>query len=165
MDKRNGSPVPTQDDTKYNRAGINQSPPIGFEFTNQETENLPYHGHSLGKLIFTSCLLFMWLNLEEWELSSLCFAGCRFVGGYRLFGTTYRYHIKGSSIPREGREQVATHIFPYIYKNPRVPGFLLWFLDPWRWKRFVIPKRRKPTTHSQVLLPQKNGLWQFKEGS
>jgi len=36
------------------------------------------------------------------------------VGGYRLSGTIYRCHIKGSSIPREGREQGAAHILPYM---------------------------------------------------
>ena len=50
---------------------------------------------------------------------------------YRSFGTTFRFHLQGS-------------------------GSLLGLLDPWRWDRYVVPKRRYRTTIQRCVISQKS---------
>jgi hypothetical protein len=53
---------------------------------------------------------------------------------YRRFGTTYLSHLHGSR-----------SLF----------GGLLQILDPWRWKRYVVPKRRYRTNSEHCIIYHK----------
>ena len=56
---------------------------------------------------------------------------------YRRFGTTHRSHLQGS-------------------RNPRRKAFFLRLLDPWKWNRYVVSKRRYITTTRRCVISQKS---------
>jgi hypothetical protein len=61
---------------------------------------------------------------------------------YRRFGTTYRSYLQGSRNPK----RVVSSTLPT----------LLELLDPWRWSRYVVPKRRQRITIRRCVIPQKS---------
>jgi hypothetical protein len=66
---------------------------------------------------------------------------------YRRFGTSYRSDLQGS-------------------RSPRRTGFLLGLLDPRRWDRYIVPKRRYRITTPRYVISQKgSGLIYIAAGA
>ena len=53
-------------------------------------------------------------------------------------------------------EPIAARGFPTSLCTLSVPDILLGLLGPWRWKRFVVPKRRYLTTYLPCVTSQKS---------
>ena len=75
------------------------------------------------QIIASYCLKVRYI-IKIWKRSALfCdITQSRVVLLYRRFGTTYRSHLEGSRNPKQ--------------------SFLVGLLDPWRWDRYVVPKRQ-----------------------
>jgi hypothetical protein len=70
-------------------------------------------------------------------------APCRYFVS-RSFGGTHRLHLQNRSNPRtmNQREQVALEALDWVIANTPSWFIVRGLLLPWRWRRYVFPKRR-----------------------
>jgi hypothetical protein len=105
--------------------------------------------------IFSSpSLLYNWY----WQLKSIFFwdmTSCSVLSGTRRFGGTYRLHLQGRRIVQRFAE-----LFYDPEGLPLACSLLCWtILLPWRWKRYVPPKRRVPLNTLHGVISQKKILF------
>jgi hypothetical protein len=86
------------------------------------------------------------------QLIAPIFKGQEVQEEYRRFGTTYPSHRQGSRSPR----RVPTFRDNVSVPSSRVKKSKKRLIDPWRWGRYVVPKRRQRITTRRCVIPQKS---------